>query len=198
MVRPPPRKSPGRNKVHMQDNRPAMDRFLSSIERRAFHMALLATSSTEDALDMVQEAMLGFVKRYKRRPEVEWKPLFYRILQNRIRDWYRRGAVRRRFRAILHWGKSDPESSSDPMEQLPDTSGPDPSRAVENKDAMRALNNALSRLPFRQRQAFLLRTWEGLSVTETAGAMQCSEGSVKTHLSRALETLREKLEDYRP
>jgi RNA polymerase sigma-70 factor (ECF subfamily) len=182
----------------MNDNRLAMDRFLASVERRAYSMAVMATSSTEDALDLVQEAMFGFVKRYKNRPENEWKPLFYRILQNKIRDWYRRGAVRRRFLKILNRGKSNPETSPDPLEQIPDSSGPDPSRAVENKDAMQALQTALTNLPYRQRQAFLLRTWEGLSVSDAACAMKCSEGSVKTHFSRALNTLREMLEDHRP
>ena len=84
----------------MQSNRLAMDRFLASTERRAFRMAQIATGNTEDALDIVQETMLGLVQRYSERPESEWKPLFFRILQSRISDWHRRKKVRNRWQDL--------------------------------------------------------------------------------------------------
>ncbi len=176
-----------------------MDQFLASVERRAFRMALFATNDSEDSLDIVQDAMLGLVQKYHSKPEQMWKPLFYRILQNRIRDWYRRGSVRNRFRAWLtNRMQSDSDVPEDPMESIADANGKNPADMAQIGDASKALKVALKSLPLRQQQAFLLRAWEGLSVAETAGAMCCSEGSVKTHYSRAVHTLRKMLEDHWP
>lgn len=183
----------------MEDARRKMDAFLASVERRAFRMAQIATGNREDALDIVQDAMFGLVKRYGHKPETLWKPLFYRILGSRINDWRRRTRVRNRWR---HWfGRSlDLETDEDgnPMDRLPDPSEDGPVRQVLVDAASRALDSALRQLPPRQQQAFLLRAWEGLSVSETAEAMGCSVGSVKTHYSRALQFLRLQLEDHWP
>ena len=183
----------------MATNSEAMERFLTSVERRAFRMAQIATRSTEDALDIVQDAMLGLVTRYAAKSESEWKPLFYRILTSRIRDWQRRKAVRDRFGGWLptpHGRRS--AEGEDPFETVPDPDRPSPVDRMVLDDAVAALDSALGTLPLRQQQAFLLRAWEGLNVRETARAMGCTAGSVKTHYSRAIHALRSRLEDYRP
>lgn len=161
-------------------------------------MAQFATHDQEEALDLVQDAMFKLVRRYAHRPEPEWPPLFYRILHNGIQDWHRRNWVRSKWRIWMHT-KTDhmEEGDDDPIESISDESGLDPLKQMEHRRAGQALEQALQQLPLRQRQAFLLRAWEGLSVTDTAGAMGCSEGSVKTHYSRAIHTLRDKLADHR-
>lgn len=183
----------------MLDSGQSMERFLASVERRAFRMAQIATNSTDDALDIVQEAMLGLVKNYRAKPEEEWKPLFYRILTNSIRDWYRRTKVRNRWR---NWrqkiGKANDAEELDPIESLPDPAAHNPEDQVMIGDSVTTLDAAIRTLPPRQQQAFLLRAWEGLSVNETAVVMKCSAGSVKTHFARAVRTLRKLLEDHWP
>jgi RNA polymerase sigma-70 factor (ECF subfamily) len=179
------------------DQTQALDRFLAAVERRAFRMAVLATRSEDDALDLVQEAMLKLVERYSDRDEAEWAPLFQRILQSKIRDWYRRTAVRNRWRTWLGW-RDDETRKADPLEAVPDTSTPAVDDQVAHRRAARALEDAVRALPLRQQQAFLLRVWEEYDVAQTARAMGCSAGSVKTHLSRALQALREKLGDHWP
>lgn len=176
------------------DSTQALDRFLAGVERRAFRMAKLATGNVEDALELVQEAMLKLAQHYGRRNEQEWGPLFHRILQSRIRDWYRRSRVRNRWRVWLG-GEEDEEN---PLDNLADTSSAGPAELVAGERAMGALDQALQKLPLRQQQAFLLRTWEGFDIAETAHAMGCSEGSVKTHYSRAVHTLRVLLEGHQP
>lgn len=173
-----------------------LDRFLADIERRALIMAELATQDREDALDLVQDSMLAFVKRYAGKPEPDWRPLFHRVLQNRIRDWYRRGQVRQRWRVWLR-GNSEAADGGDPIQALADPRGVLPEDRVDNQQATTAVVQAMRALPERQRQAVLLRIWEELNVAETAVAMGCSAGSVKTHLSRGLARLREHLEASR-
>ena len=183
----------------MPNNNQAMENFLASVERRAYRMAYIATGSREEALDIVQDTMFRLVRSYARKSEEKWKPLFYRILQNRIRDWYRRRAVRNRWHAWLPSRRnSDNEEYADPIAQAEDKDAHAPDAQVHMGDSMKALDTALGSLPMRQQQAFLLRGWEGLSVRETAAAMKCSEGTVKAHYSRAVHSLRSLLEDYRP
>jgi RNA polymerase sigma-70 factor (ECF subfamily) len=176
-----------------------MEEFLKSVERRAFRMAEMATGSVEDALDLVQDAMLRMVEKYATKPPEQWKPLFYRIVQNRIRDWYRRNTVRSRWR-VRPTGRrgSDPENQEDPMALIADPIETSPARRTLLGEARRALDLALKKLPHRQQQAFLMRAWEGLSVAETAMVMKCTQGSVKTHYSRAVHTLRKQLEGHWP
>lgn len=176
----------------------ALNQFLAAIERRAFRMAELATGSREDALDLVQDAMLGLCKTYADRDEQEWAPLFYRILQSRINDWYRRTKVRNRFRVWLGPGRSVDDPLDDPVQTAPDHNSPDMVEHLRQAGAMRALQAALEGLPMRQRQVFMLRSWEGLNVADTAYAMGCSQGSVKTHYSRAVHHLREVLGEHWP
>lgn len=176
----------------------ALNRFLGNVERQSFIMAQMATRNHDDSLDIVHDAMFGFLKRYTSRPEEEWKPLYYRVLNSRIRDWQRRAVVRGRFRAWLGFAGDEEDEAADPLEKFPDISTPDPAAQIILNDAADAIKTALRSLPLRQREAFLLRAWEGMDVRETAYAMGCSEGSVKTHYSRAVHTLRGLLEEHRP
>lgn len=170
----------------------ALDRFLLDVERRAFRIARIAVRNDDDALDIVQDSMLQLARSYGRRPTEEWRPLFFRILQNRIRDCLRRHKVRSKLLAWLP--RRDDEDAADPFENVPDAS-PLPLDQLTTGEAMRTLEHALAELPARQQEAFMLRAFEGLDVADTAKAMGCSEGSVKTHYSRAVHTLRERLGD---
>lgn len=176
-----------------------LDRFLASVERRAFRIAEYATHNRDEALDIVQDAMLKLVRRYANRAPAEWPPLFYRILNNRINDWYRRGKVWRgwlsRWGDWRHAGDDEEDVGMDPEFAAP--AHENPLEQLARAGAMDELVAALKELPLRQQQAFLLRVWEGLDVAQTAFAMACSEGSVKTHLSRATARLRKRLEAHR-
>jgi len=180
---------------HDRDNSQRMQRFLAGIEGRAFRIAQFATRNRDDALELVQDAMMKLVQKYSESDESEWVALFYTILQSRINDWHRRQSVRNRFR---HWfTPTDDEDAEDELEQLPAEASSDPAIQLGNEQFMSGLNKELEKLPLRQQQVFLLRVGEGLDVAETAAVMQCSESSVKTHHARALERLRERLEALR-
>ena len=167
-----------------------IDKFLAGIERRAFRMAQIALRDPDDALDVVQDAMLKLVRSYSGRPPAEWRPLFYRILENGIRDLQRRRSVRARLMAWLPGPREDPEGDApDPLDAVCDE-GPDVPQLLMQAQAMEQLEKSLRALPARQREAFMLRNFEGLDVAETAQAMGCSAGSVKTHYSRAVHALR--------
>jgi RNA polymerase sigma-70 factor, ECF subfamily len=179
------------------DQKRALDRFLADVERRAFKIAQLALRNNDDALDAVQDAMLALVKSYADRDSAEWKPLFYRILDNKVLDLQRRRSVRGRIMALLPAARRDEDydESSDLLAQAPDHA-PLPIKRLELDEAIGALDAAVRELPGRQRQAFMLRSLEGLDVAQTAAAMGCSEGSVKTHYFRALQTLRAQLGEF--
>jgi RNA polymerase sigma-70 factor (ECF subfamily) len=170
----------------------ALNQFLAGVELKAFKIAQAALRHEDDALDAVQDAMLQLVRAYADRPADQWKPLFYRILENRIRDLQRRRTVRGRVIAWLPFRGDDEDDEPDPIAQAPSPE-PQPPRRLELDQAMTALEKALGELPRRQQQVFLLRTLEGLDVAETASAMGCSQGSVKTHYFRALRALRAQL-----
>ncbi len=166
-----------------------LEAFLAGIGARAFRFAETGLRQREDALDAVQDAMMKMLA-YEDRPASEWTPLFWSILRRRIIDMQRR----RRFR--LTWLSPAPRHEDEtPVEWSDD--GPDPSRAHDGREGYARLAEALGELPARQREAFSLRVLEELDVATTARAMGCSEGSVKTHLSRAREALQRKLEDWR-
>lgn len=174
--------------------RAAFERFFVAVERKAFRIAQISLRDEDDALDAVQDAMLQLVRAYGARPAAEWKPLFYRILQNRVRDMQRRR--RSRGRLFVWWAarrEDGEDTDSDPASFAP-SPNPGPQARVEMDEAMSLLDRNLAQLPERQRQAFLLRNFEGLDVAETAAAMGCSEGSVKTHYFRAVHTLRRALD----
>ena len=173
-----------------------LDEFLKGVERRALRMAELATANRDEALDLVQDAMFGFVRHYAGKPAADWAPLFFRVLDSRLNDWHRRRTVRSRWLAVWTHAGTDDDERDEEIAQAPDTSDPGPLLRLAGDEAGHALNAALTLLPLRQRQAFLLRVWEGFDVATTASTMRCSQGSVKTHLSRALAALRRELEDH--
>lgn len=171
-----------------------IEAFLRDVEARAYRIALAQIRDRHEALDVVQDAMIRLVRRYASRPSVEWPPLFYRILQNRIRDVQRRRAVRAR--VLSFFGGTASDDDHDPIAEAPAPRAEDPLEQVTADDAMQALEWALAELPARQREAFVLRNFEGLDVAQTAAAMGCTEGSVKTHYSRAVHRLREALAEH--
>lgn len=164
------------------------------MERRAYKQALFAVRNEDTALDIVQDAMLKLAEKYAAKPLAQLPLLFQRILQNTIRDYYRRQKVRSLwttlFSALTH---GDDEEERDPLETLRpgDASKPadGPFEQLEQAQIVAIIEQALESLPGRQRQAFLLRYWEDMDVAETAAVMGCSQGSVKTHCSRATHAL---------
>lgn len=176
------------------EKRQALDRFFAAIERRAFRMAEVATGNRDDALDILQESMITVAQKYSRRPESEWTPLFYRILQNRINDWYRQHYRRSR---LFGWISQDNEID-DPVENQPVRMAEEPDSLTQTGETLTALELAIQKLPLRQQQAIMLRIWEGFDVAQTANIMSCSQGSVKTHFSRAVHTLRDQLGEHWP
>ncbi len=175
---------------HSLQNRQSLNQFFVQTERRAFRMAELATGSSDVALDIVQDAMFALVKKYTHRPSDEWGPLFHRIMQSKIRDWYRRSSVRNR---VLGWLHIEDEDQVDPIQSFPDRQSHNPEQHATQQDSMQQTMHVIGELPLRQQQCFLLRAWEGYSVRDTAEIMGCSEGSVKTHYSRAVKTLKVRL-----
>ncbi|MEO8063408.1 MAG: RNA polymerase sigma factor [Pseudomonadota bacterium] len=173
-------------------NSRALDQFLAGVEKRAFKIAQLGLRNDDDALDAVQDSMMKLVQSYGSRSVEELRPLFYRILANRIRDMQRRRTVRGRIMAWLPARESDDDEEYDPIAAAPSHDA-GPAKRLELDEAIGVLEAAVTELPPRQQQAFLLRNFEGLDVAATASAMGCSEGSVKTHYFRALASLRAKL-----
>ncbi|MDJ0747967.1 MAG: RNA polymerase sigma factor [Woeseiaceae bacterium] len=171
-----------------------LNRFLAEVERRALRIAEIAVRDRDEALDLVQDAMIRLARKYADRDTGEWPPLFYRILQNGIRDWHRRQAVRNR--VMVWFGRGSGDDEYDPVASAPDPIGRAPEQELSNDEAMQTLESAVHALPARQREAFMLRMFEGLDVAGTAVAMGCSEGSVKTHYSRAIHSLRGTLGDF--
>jgi RNA polymerase sigma-70 factor (ECF subfamily) len=174
--------------------RARLEAFLREVEARAYRIALVHIRDRGEALDIVQDAMIRLVRRYAERPSEEWPPLFYRILQNRIRDIQRRRIVRSR--VMSFFGGTASEDEHDPIVEAPAPRAEGPLAQLAADDAMRALEQALGELPARQREAFVLRNFEGLDVAQTAVAMSCTEGSVKTHYSRAVHRLRVVLAEH--
>ena len=174
-----------------------LNQFLAEVERRALRIAEIGVRDRDEALDLVQDAMIKLARSYSERTKEEWAPLFYRILQNGVRDWHRRQAVRNR---VMVWfvRKPSEDNDYDAIAAAPDPIGRTPDEELQNNEAMQRLETALQDLPTRQREAFMLRMFEGLDVAGTAIAMGCSQGSVKTHYSRAVHSLREQLEEHRP
>jgi len=169
--------------------------FLRCVEQRAFKQAVYAVRDDDAALDIVQDAMIKLAEKYGDRPAAELPLVFTRILQNRIHDWFRRQKVRNTWVTLFSsMGKKNDENDDfDPLESLsaPDDSEihQDGAQTLERSQLLQSLESEISKLPVRQREAFLMRYWDELSITETAKAMGCSEGSVKTHCSRATQSL---------
>ena len=172
-----------------------LDEFLASVEKRAFKRALYAVRDDEAALDIVQDSMIRLVTSYADRPAAEWPMLFQRILSNATLDWFRRQKVRN---AVFHTMSDleatvsgDGDGDVDLLEILAvEALGTEGAEETANRgEVLRIIEEEIQNLPARQREAFLMRYWEELDVAETAAAMGCSEGSVKTHCSRAVAAL---------
>lgn len=165
-----------------------LEGFLAGVERRALRIAQLGTGGDfDEALDCVQEAMIQLSRHYAGRDPAEWPPLFHRILDNRLRKWRYKQLLRGRWLGRRVEAFEDQE---EPLNQLPAAEQDGPDAQLLQSQVRQRVQRALQSLPQRQRQAFLLRHWEGLSTAETAQAMACTEGSVKTHLSRAISALK--------
>ncbi|HEX5476236.1 MAG TPA: RNA polymerase sigma factor [Burkholderiales bacterium] len=175
-------------------DRKELSRFLASVERRAFKQCAYSVHDDEAALDIVQDTMMKLAEKYADRPAAELPLLFQRILQNGIRDHFRRGKVRSTWTTLLsNLGLGGDDDDADPLETLDVDVAPNvpdsPADRLEQSQVMAAIEEAVGTLPERQREAFMLRYWEELDVGETARVMGCSEGSVKTHCSRATHAL---------
>ena len=176
-----------------------LSQFLGSVERRAYKHAVFAVRNEHDALDIVQDAMVKLAEKYGSKPAGELPLLFQRILQNTIRDFCRRRKVRMAWTTLFSsLQPKDGEEEFDPLDVLEDSENQSapaaPDESLQQKQVIALIERELGNLPARQREAFLLRYWEGLDTADAAKAMNCAEGSVKTHCSRATHTLAAALE----
>ena len=173
--------------------------FLESVERRAFKQAVYAVRKDESALDIVQDAMIKLAEKYGDKPTAELPMLFQRILQNTILDYFRREKVRNTWVSLFSGLRPSGEDREDfdILESYEAEQGSEASESsadkVERMQILDLIDAEVQKLPARQREAFLMRYWQDMDVAETAEAMGCSEGSVKTHCSRATHTLAESL-----
>jgi RNA polymerase sigma-70 factor, ECF subfamily len=175
--------------------------FLTQVERRAFKQTAYAVRDEHAALDIVQDAMMKLSVKYAARPSSEFPMLFQRILQNAMRDFWRRQKVRNIWTSLLSSFSITAEDGedSDPLEAMTSSDHDgrnEPEVQLEQRQTMALIEDALTKLPARQREAFVMRYWEDMDVAETALAMGCSQGSVKTHCSRAVRTLAVTLEKH--
>jgi RNA polymerase sigma-70 factor (ECF subfamily) len=171
----------------------SLDGFLKQVEVSAFKIAMVSVRDPDEALDIVQDAMMRLATNYSRRPADEWRPLFFRILKNRIRDWGRRRSVSQR---VIRFFSGQEGDEVDPIVSAPGPEADNPEEQAQGDEAMLALEDALLQLSARQREVFMLRTFENLDVAGTARAMGVTDGSVKTHYSRAIARLRELLGEH--
>ena len=166
--------------------------FLREVERRAFKQTVYAVRDDHAALDIVQDSMLKLAEKYADKPAAEYPMLFQRILQNTMRDFWRRQKVRNLWTTLLSsfGAGQDGEEDHDPLDTIDvEDESDNPVVQLERSQTMAIIEKALEKLPARQREAFVLRYWEDMDVAETAAMMGCSQGSVKTHCSRAVHTL---------
>lgn len=172
--------------------------FLVSVERRAFRQTAYAVQDDHAALDIVQDAMMKLAEKYPHHPIEEYPMLFQRILQNTTRDYWRRQKVRNLWTTLLSaFGTNADGEERDPLETIDVEDNTDePSHQLERKELIKVIDQAVEKLPTRQREAFLLRYLEEMDVAETAKIMGCSDGSVKTHCSRATHALAETLKKH--
>lgn len=172
--------------------------FLENVERRAFKQAVYAVRRDEAALDIVQDAMTKLAEKYGDKPAAELPLLFQRILQNTIHDYFRKEKVRGSWISLFSGLSHDAdEGEFDLLETYEAEDGTEAGESsadkVERDQVLAIIDAEVQKLPTRQREAFLMRYWQDMDVAETAAAMGCSEGSVKTHCSRATHTLAQAL-----
>jgi|TARA_B110000879_G_scaffold56076_1_gene79105 RNA polymerase sigma-70 factor (ECF subfamily) len=171
--------------------------FLREVERRAFKQTVYAVRDEHLALDIVQDSMFKLADKYPDKPVTEYPMLFQRILQNTMRDFWRRQKVRNIWTSLLSsfGSKNEDGENIDPLDTIDvGDESLNPATQLEGSQTLQLIERALEKLPARQREAFVLRYWEEMSVAETADSMGCSQGSVKTHCSRALRTMASLLE----
>ena len=173
--------------VKSMDLNEQLNQFFISHEKKAYSIALMSLRHQDDALDVIQDVMIKFVEKYKNKKTDLWAPLFYRMLHNRITDTHRANTKNKKFFKFFD------KSESDALENIEDTNEMDIINQIDNAMKIDNLQQALKALPNRQLQAFICRIWEGLSVAQTAQSMKCSQGSVKTHLFRALKNIRNQI-----
>jgi RNA polymerase sigma-70 factor (ECF subfamily) len=172
--------------------------FLEAVERRAFKQTAYAVRDDHSALDIVQDAMMKLAEKYGDKPVDELPMLFQRILQNTMRDFWRRQKVRNLWTTLLSsFGVAEEGEDQDPLEKIDvEDNSDEPSAQLEQSQTIKLIEKALEKLPTRQREAFVLRYWEEMDVAETAKVMGCSDGSVKTHCSRAVRSLAVELKKH--
>jgi len=168
--------------------------FLKSVEKRAWKRAMYAVRDEDAALDIVQDAMIRLSEKYVDRPAAELPLLFQRIVSNATMDWVRRQKVRNQVvRNFSDFEVAGNEGDFDILETLEalgsSLESESAAESVSRAQILQIIDDEVAGLPARQREAFLLRYWEELDVAETAATMGCSEGSVKTHCSRAVHSL---------
>lgn len=183
----------------MEDNAGAsagqtIEAFLESVEHRAYRFALYELRDRDAALDAVQDAMWRLVEKYSDRPSAEWPALFFTILRNRTTD-AQRWRIAQRLRGLLGGFAGGNADADDAWLDLPAPANESPEAERAASEQRYALERAIADLPARQRQVFLLREWQGMTTLETAQALGCSEGTIKQHHFRALQTLRTKLSE---
>ncbi len=172
-----------------ENTRQQLDDFLARFESEAYKLSYVMTQSRDDALEVVQDSMLKLVHKYSHKAADEWRLLFFRILQNRLRDFQRR----KQFRQLFHLQADKTQQQEDEIEQFKDLNAVSPENKLHSEDALQHIQRAIGKLPLRQQQVFLLRAWQDFSTRETAFTLSISEGSVKTHYKRAIDQLRSQL-----
>lgn len=176
------------NHVEKMDLTQQLNQFFIKHEKKAFTIANISLKNQDDAMDVVQDVMIKFVEKYKNRDPKIWTLLFYRMIQNRITDFHRQNTKKDRFFSFIN--------TEDKVEKIPDINYVSALQKIEDTIKIKNLQKSLNILSTRQSQAFVCRIWEGLSVAETAKSMKCSQGSVKTHLYRAIQHIRSEVEEH--
>lgn len=175
-----------------ESTRQQLDQFFARFEIEAYKLSYVITQNREDALEVVQDSMLKLVHKYSHKSVDEWRLLFFRILQNRLRDYQRRKQIRQ----LFHLYPAKTQEQDDEVEQFKDPSAETPENSLHSENALHAIQQALGQLPLRQQQVFLLRAWQEFSTKEAAFALSITEGSVKTHYKRAIDQLRLQLGEH--
>lgn len=179
------------------DDQKQLRLFMQQMSGRALVMMETATGQHDVARDLVQESFIALYQHYAQRPLAEWTPLFYTILNHRLMDWHRQETRKqKRFGWFRSLSADDDALHDDPILNVEDEHNIDPADFMSKSHTMEEIKQAISRLPLRQQQAFLLRAWENLDTKTTAGIMDCSEGSVKTHYHRAIQALKQSLSQF--
>jgi len=177
--------------VNSKDITQQLNQFFIHHEKKAYAIAFMSLKNQDDAPDVVQDVMIKFVEKYKNKKVSHWTALFFRMVQNRITDFHRTNTNKKKY--FFFFGSNKDEGI---IEQVADVYYVSALKQIDTDIKIEKLQQALELLPTRQLQAFICRIWEGLSVYETSKSMKCSQGSVKTHLFRALKMIRKHIEEH--